>query len=556
MENVLNDENNKKIYDEMIGVIESGDVDVDKLLKKYDNHFLVYYFFGEYYSKLKKYELAKQMYIESIELNKKFNEGYMVLSILLFKYKQFNEALKYLEIGLVECPNDAKMLNFIGVILFMEYKKNKKKIFNVYKKMIELIGDKDKLEIFNKSPEIKQHLIIYKYFKIGCDALQTNARRQLIQQDFLNRDYLINDCYDNDHYNSINDILNVHNIKMNKYKHDIIRIGYVSGDFKNHVIAFFIEALLKYGDWSKFVVCCFSNTLKKDETSERLYNIGSYWVDIYGVSADIVRKQIKEMEIDVLIDLSGHTTGNRMDVFAERCAPVQITYLGFPNSTYLKTIDYRICDYISDPIDTKQYFSEKLLRMNRCFLCYTRDIEIKQVNRLFEDKIVFGVLNKHQKYSKEFIECVEQIINKVPNSILYLKSKNNIFNLPENKIKVIEYLDNDKYFDLFNEIDLCLDTFPYSGTTTTCDTLLTGTPVITYGIKDIHASNVSKSILHHMGCDELVSSSTDEFIDKSIQLALDRNRIINYKLTLKQKFLNVMNPIEFMEEFERILMTI
>lgn len=557
MENLLNDETNKAIYEEFILIMEKGfKVNDLELLKKYNNHYLCHYFLGEYYNKKNLTDDAIIYYINSIEHKKDFNEGYMALAITLVKCEKWEEAKQELKRGILHCPNDAKILNFYGVLLFMNYKENKNEIIKTYKKMINLLGDNDKKELFNKAKPVKQHMIAYKYFEEGLKRLDKMNMRNYLQQDFLNGDYIINGSFTMNHYDKINDVLDMKDFKMKKYKHDIIRIGYISGDFKNHVIAFFIEALLKYGDWSKFQVCCFSNVAKKDETTEKLYNLGSYWVDIYGIPPETVRKQIKEMEIDILIDLSGHTTGNRLDVLAERCAPIQMTYLGFPNSTHLKTIDYRICDFITDPLDTIQYFSEKLLRMNRCFLCYSRDIEIKQENKLFEDKTVFAVLNKHQKFSKSFCECVEKIINSVPNSILYMKTENKYFNLPKDRVKEIGFLDNEKYFDLFNEIDVCLDTFPYSGTTTTCDTLLTGTPVITYGMKNRHVSNVSKSILYHMGCNELVANTEDEYINKAIQLSFDRRRIINYKLTLRQRFLNMNNPCEFMEEFERLLLSV
>ena len=128
MENLLNDETNKTIYDEMMNLLESRKViNEEELIEKYNHHFLVFYFIGEYHNKLGHFDIAKDNYIRSFECNFKFSEAYMALAILLFKQGEYNDAEYFLKFGLVECPKDAKMLNFLGVILFMDYKNNKRK---------------------------------------------------------------------------------------------------------------------------------------------------------------------------------------------------------------------------------------------------------------------------------------------------------------------------------------------------------------------------------------------------------------------------------------------
>ena len=499
------------------------------------------------FEKLKQIELFSKenniieiikLYNEYIELS---NDEEIFLSYCIFLHKNdmLNDCLKIINLGLIHNENSIKLLNFKGIILYQNNKLND--CFRIYNKLIQINGN-DKLKYRHK------YLNMKKYFGNQLKQLDQNNQRFKLQNELVSYDYK-NELTNPNKYLEINHILHCVDVKMNKYKHDKIYIGLVSADFCNHVCSFFIKPLLKYYDKSKFEIVCFSNTKYKDETSEELYKLDNYWIDIFGIHPDIVRKQIMEMQIDVLIDLSGNGSGNRLDVFSKRCAPVQITYLGFPNTSGLNTIDYRICDFITDPMDTTQFFSEQLLRLDRCFICYERDIKFNLIDELDDNIINIAIVNKQIKYSIEFINCVKKIMNKL-NCVIWIKKTDLIRG---DNVKYIDYMDNEKYFEFFNKIDFCLDTFPYSGTTTTCDVLMTSTPVITYGIKNRHVSNVSSSILTHMGYNELVAYSEDEFINKAVELGKDKNRIRFYKKILMNKFFDCMNGDKFMREFENVI---
>jgi predicted O-linked N-acetylglucosamine transferase (SPINDLY family) len=256
-----------------------------------------------------------------------------------------------------------------------------------------------------------------------------------------------------------------------------------------------------------------------------------------------------------------------MDVMAKKPAPVQMTYLGYPNSTGLKTIDYRITDKYADPVDTKQFYSEKLIRMPRCFICFDigSDLSAIPINPVQKSQIVFGVFNKFHKYNDESYKVWNRIIMSVPNSLLIIKKcvkneeANKCFaklNLPKDKYIVLDNVPNQiTFYNNFNFIDICLDTFPYSGTTTSCDTLIMSTPIVTLNIPNRHVSNVTSSILFNMGMPELVAHSLDEYADIAINLAKSPEKIAYYKQNIRNKFLEVMNPQLFIKEFDNLIYT-
>jgi predicted O-linked N-acetylglucosamine transferase (SPINDLY family) len=309
---------------------------------------------------------------------------------------------------------------------------------------------------------------------------------------------------------------------------------------------------LRHHDRTKFEIHLFANQPIYDE-----WYGDEHCHDIQNMTSEEVAELIREMGIDILIDLSGHTEHNRLDVFALRPAPVQMTYLGFPNTTGLTEIQYRITDGIADREDTTQYYSEQLLRLPCCFLCfdalYPRIIPKPKDMR----QIVFGSLNKESKISPECLDTWRELLRAIPNAVLLLKFSNKqsdklryISHLG-NQLEFVEYADNEAdYNKLFSQIDVLLDTFPYSGTTTTCKALYNSVPVITLYYPNIHAHNVSASILIHSGLSQYVAYSREEYIQIARRIALDGGR----DETIHDKFREaIMNPTRFIQHYEKAL---
>lgn len=330
-----------------------------------------------------------------------------------------------------------------------------------------------------------------------------------------------------------------------------LRIGYVSPDFRVHSVAYFIQSILAAHDWRNFEIFCYSNAEHTDSATGLFKTMAHHWRDIYGLSDGNVSEMIQKDGIDILVDLSGHTGNNRMTLFACKPAPVQATYLGYPNTTGLDTVDYRITDAVADPPGrTDKRHSEKLIRLPDCFLCYRAPEgapDITGLPALTSGHITFGSFNNRAKITKKTVEVWSEILRKLPDSELVIKAKSlsdlqtkdqllGLFagqGIKQGRICVLGFTESKKdHFELYNTIDIALDTFPYNGTTTTCEALWMGVPVI--ALKgDVHVSRVGLSILSCIGLEELTGDSPDEYIAKSIELAEDIERLRHLRHNLR-----------------------
>jgi len=331
-----------------------------------------------------------------------------------------------------------------------------------------------------------------------------------------------------------------------------IRIGYVSPDFRKHSVAFFFAPLLKNHDKKQFDIFCYSNVKKTDEITEEFKHHADHWRDIYKLSDQQLTKQIIKDKIDILVDLAGHTNGNRLNAFIDKPAPIQITYLGYPSTTGLPAIDYRLVDENTDPSDSENYTTEKLLRVPECFLCYSNSIESQPIPTKQRNSIVFGSFNNLPKINARVVASWAEIMQQVEGSTLYLKSRsfsdNNVCldylsmfekeGIAQNRITLVGLVEDElEHMQCYNNIDIALDTFPYNGTTTTCEALWMGVPVVCFN-GDRHASRVSSSLLHAAGLNELIAENREEYVKKAVALANDTARLKNYRATIRDQMLN------------------
>jgi len=330
-----------------------------------------------------------------------------------------------------------------------------------------------------------------------------------------------------------------------------LRIGYVSPDFRRHSVNYFIEPVLASHDHEHFEIFCYSNVLRPDNVTERLQGYADHWRNIAGFTDEEAAALIRKDGIDILIDLAGHTGYNRMLTFARKPAPVGINWLGYPNTTGLKTIDYRIVDSYTDPPGlTDRFCSEKLVRLPYCFLCYLPDRERPDVRALpavENGYITFGSLNYFPKVSVETADAWAAILQSIPDSRLVMKARNfsdktvckyakAIFaerGISPDRIDLMSIrLSFTEHLDMYNSIDISLDTFPYNGTTTTCESLLMGVPVITLA-GTTHASRVSMSILSTIGLPWLAARNSQEYIEHAVMLANDLSKLKLLRETLR-----------------------
>jgi len=340
-----------------------------------------------------------------------------------------------------------------------------------------------------------------------------------------------------------------------------LKIGYVSSDFSMHAVANFILPILENHDTQRFQIFLYST---KQNVSSHFFQLGFPIKNIYGIPSIDAAKMIYDDRIDILFDLNGHTDGSRMDVFALNPAPVQITYIGYPNTTGLKSMHYRLTDNISDHPDTMQPYSEKQVYLPSFFLVFKSILQtVPVMPRKTNETVYLGSLNKENKSSPDVIRVWKEIMKNNKNTKIIIKTNGLIdrteyykksLDITEDRLILLnKSLHNNEYIDLFSKIDILLDTFPYSGTTTTCNALYNSVPVVTLYNKDIHSHNVSSSILIRCGFPELVAQTFQEYVDKTTALIKNTAQIDVYKTTIHIAFNKYMNASQFMRSYEETL---
>ena len=344
-------------------------------------------------------------------------------------------------------------------------------------------------------------------------------------------------------------------IKLNKK----IKIGLVSADLRNHPVAYFMFNFLK--EITKiYEINVYYNFPNEDIVSKSIIDIVSKWNNISNLNDNKVIEIIQKDDIDILIDLSGHTARSRLEVFAQKAAPIQITWLGHPNTSGLTRIDYKITDEIMDPKGVDKYYTEKLIRLS-IHATYTplvgnlkelndEKYKIKQSPLIDNNYITFGCCNNFAKVSEEVIESWSKILSNVKNSKLLIESpglhqeqhRNTIINKFKNyginneQLILINREPNTQYLT-YHKIDIALDPFPYGGGTTTCDLLWMSVPLITlYG--DRPMARIGAGFLFALKLDQLIAYSKEEYINKAINLALDTNKIVTLRKNIRDYFNN------------------
>ncbi|MBX3379935.1 MAG: tetratricopeptide repeat protein [Phycisphaeraceae bacterium] len=355
-----------------------------------------------------------------------------------------------------------------------------------------------------------------------------------------------------------------------------LRVGFLSPDLYGHSVSRFLEPILRHGDYARLIPALYSCYQVRDEVSGRLESMCGLWCDVYKLGDQMAAAEIRRHNLDILIDLAGHTPLNRSILLCHRPAPITMTYLGYPHSTGYTRIDYRIVDSITDPPgESDANATEKLLRLDPCFLCFTPVIDPPEVGAVPEDAaqpIRFGTFNNAAKYSPMVLEMWSEILKAEPTSKLVLKSyqfsdaagRDYVLGSLEKlgidpaRIELLEKISlTREHLLAYHNLHIALDTFPYHGTTTTCEALLMGTPVITLE-GNSHRSRVGVSLLSAVGVPELIARTRDEYVEKAVALARDRQRLVRYRTTLREQMQKsvLMDGAGFYDRFEKLLRTV
>ncbi len=328
-----------------------------------------------------------------------------------------------------------------------------------------------------------------------------------------------------------------------------LRVGYLSPDFRKHSVAYFIEPVLEAHDRDKVEVFCYASVGEGDAVTERLRALSDHWRDVTFMDDDQAAETIRADRVDVLVELGGHTMASRLAVLARKPAPVQATYIGYPNTSGLPQVDWRITDGISDPEgEAESRHTERLARLPSGFLCYRPPDDAPEPEASERDAVVFGSFNNLSKVTPAVAAAWAAILNAVPGARLFLKAKplgdpgtrKRIADrfaehgVPEDRLEMVGWIMDGSHLAAYDRIDVGLDTFPYNGTTTTCEALWMGVPVVTLEGRT-HAGRVGKSLLSRVGLDDLAAPDVNAYVAKAAELANDRARRGELKTNLRDK---------------------
>ena len=348
-----------------------------------------------------------------------------------------------------------------------------------------------------------------------------------------------------------------------------LRIGYVSPNFSRHSVGYFIEPVIRCHDRRHFEVFCYYAHRLADDTTERIRRLADGWRDVANVDDDALDSMLRADGIDILIDLAGHSKGNRLGVVARRPAPVQITWLGYPDTSGLAAMDYRITDHTADPAPAaEERHTESLLRMDDCFLCYQPPPDSPPVVvREPAAAVVFSSFNNLAKLNAQTIRVWGTILAAVPGSRLVLKAA--ALGFPDTVDRLLDCCERSgidplrielrgwirhrgEHLELYDQIDIALDTFPYNGTTTTCEALWMGVPVITLA-GEAHMSRVGASILRTTGLASLVAQNEAEYVEIASALAHDRGRRASLRAGLRERLRAsaLLDHVKFTRQLEQ-----
>jgi len=343
-----------------------------------------------------------------------------------------------------------------------------------------------------------------------------------------------------------------------------LRVGYVSSDLKRHVVPQFLLPLLEERDRSAIEIHCYSTGDTSDDMTARVRTQSDVWRDAGRMNSEQLADLIHNDHIDILIDLTGHSSVSNLEVFAQAPAPIQASWLGYLNTTGMTRMQYRLTDDYCDPPDlTDRYHTEKLVRLPNSQWCYRPYVEVDLEQEAPVRKngtVTFGSFNHGMKITGGVRRLWSEILRKLPESRLLVagmtdeQARENFHRdleqsgVARGRITIFPYMAPEEYFRLFGKVDIALDTMPFSGGTTTCDALWMGVPVITLpGVKSWSRS--ASSVLVNLGLDDWVARSEQDYVRRAVAFSADASTIAELRRSLRSRMLG--SPLMDRKQFAR-----
>ncbi|GAB2255170.1 hypothetical protein Droror1_Dr00008948 [Drosera rotundifolia] len=557
------------------GDIEQGVAYYKKALSYNWRYADAMYNLGVAYGELLKFDMAIVFYELAFHFNPHCAEACNNLGVIYKDRENLDKAVECYQMALSINPNFSQSLNNLGVVFTVQGK------MDAAAGMIEkaIIANPSYAEAYNNlgvlyrdAGDISRAIEAYEHcLKLDPDSRNAGQNRLLAMN-------YINEGDDDKLYEAhrgwgerFMGLFSQYTSWDNPKDPDRpLTIGYVSPDFFTHSVSYFIEAPLCHHDYNNYKVFVYSAVVKPDAKTikfrEKVMKKGGIWRDMYGIDEKKVASIVREDKVDILVELTGHTANNKLGMMACRPAPIQVTWIGYPNTTGLPAIDYRITDALADPPDMKQKHVEELVRLPECFLCYTPSPEAGPVSptpAILNGFCTFGSFNNLAKITPKVLQVWARILCAVPNSRLVVKCKP--FCSDSIRLRFLSALEqlgvesvrvdllplillNHDHMHAYSLMDISLDTFPYAGTTTTCESLYMGVPCVTMEGR-VHAHNVGVSLLKNIGLGHLVAKTEDEYVKLAVKLALNVTALSELKMSLRDFMLK--SPVCDGEGFTR-----
>ena len=331
-----------------------------------------------------------------------------------------------------------------------------------------------------------------------------------------------------------------------------LRVGYVSDELCEHFAGYFVEPLIRAHDRRAVEVFCYSGISHPDSATSRLKEWCDGWRETAGVGDEALAGFIRDDGIDILVDLSGHAAPNRLPVFTRKPAPVQVTWLGYPATTGLAAMDYRLVDTVTDPEgEADRAAVEALVRFSDGFLCFQPPAasEVGPAPVMAGGRIRFGSFNALSKMVAPVIALWARLLNRVPGATLTLKDWRLEYpevrrhveagfagrGIESDRLELLGWTgDRVGHLEAFHRLDIALDPFPYNGTTITCEALWMGVPVVTLR-GDRHAGRVGASLMTRIGLEELVAGDEASYLEIAAVLASDTERLAGLRRGMRDR---------------------
>jgi predicted O-linked N-acetylglucosamine transferase (SPINDLY family) len=342
-----------------------------------------------------------------------------------------------------------------------------------------------------------------------------------------------------------------------------LRVGYVSAYFREHAVNYFTEPMIAAHDHGQFEIFCYSDARGADAATARLKAAADHWRDVRLQTDEQLARTVRDDAIDILVDLSGHIARNRLLTFARKPAPVQVTYIGYQNTTGMSAMDYRLTDERADPPGlTDPFYTERLVRLPRSFFCYrpADDPPVTELPAHLAGHVTFGSFNNYFKITPQVLDAWMNILVRVPRSRLLVLAytggyvEQNLTRLAgkhdiaPGRIEVCNKRPRAEFAQLIARADVALDPFPFNGHTTTCDSLWLGVPVVMLE-GNTYASRFGSSALANVGLEELIARTCEQYVELAVELAGDLDRLARLRGELRARM--VASPLLDFEGFTR-----